>query len=283
MPPNPPQTPLRRLSQGSLFRLSRSGAYPDAPHGLGFLEPALAELVDEAEALQTNVEGLRSLGDALGTFNESFASWLYVMNMNALTTDWPQAPTQASFMLAARRAEEDARAALEAIRAAEAAARRPPTPPEPTRTIERSDVATADGATESTFTAAAPSASASAPSGPGPGGAKPGVVVKKKVAGKPKMSAKEKRERALEVERLVSALPLEFRGNDPTLRRHMEMVIEKFLDRPDEGYNIVAFVKPPDLNQARVNKCLIALVNRKIVRKDNSTGSVLYHWNGLPQ
>ena len=90
MPPNPPQTPLRRLSQGSLFRLSRSGAYPDAPHGLGFLEPALAELIDEAEALQTNVEGLRNLDAALDTFNESFASWLYVMNMNALTTDWPQ-------------------------------------------------------------------------------------------------------------------------------------------------------------------------------------------------
>ncbi|KAI8972538.1 hypothetical protein BD414DRAFT_581213 [Trametes punicea] len=263
MPPNPPQTPLRRLSQGSLFRLSRSGAYPDAPHGLGFLEPALAELIDEAEALQTNVEGLRGLGDALSTFNESFASWLYVMNMNALTTDWPQAPTQASFVLAARRAEEDARAALEAMRAAEAAARRPPTPPEQTRTVERSELPTADGPTESTI--------ATATSAPG---AKTGAVVKKKVAAKPKMSAKEKRERGLEMERL---------GNDPALRRHMEMVIEKFLDKPEEGFNIVAFVKPPDLNQARVNKCLIALVNRKIVRKDNSTGSLLYHWNGLPQ
>lgn len=93
MPPNPPQTPLRRLSQGSLFRLSRSTAYPDAPHGLGFLEPALAELIDEAEALQTNAEGLRNLGDALGTFNESFAIWLYAMNMNALTTDWSQVST----------------------------------------------------------------------------------------------------------------------------------------------------------------------------------------------
>ena len=30
-------------------------------------------------------------------------------------------------------------------------------------------------------------------------------------------------------------------------------------------------IVPPDLNQARVNKCLIALVNRKIVTKDNST------------
>lgn len=102
--PTPRRTPLRRLSQGSLSRLSRSSAYPDAPHGLGFLEPALSELLDEVETLQGNVEGLRSLSDALGTFNESFASWLYVMNMNALTIDWPQAPTDASFKLAARRA-----------------------------------------------------------------------------------------------------------------------------------------------------------------------------------
>lgn len=42
-------------------------------------------------------------------------------------------------------------------------------------------------------------------------------------------------------------------------------------------YNISDFVEvtdliaPPDLNQARVNKCLIALVNRKLVRKENST------------
>ncbi|KAH9848532.1 hypothetical protein C2E23DRAFT_843331 [Lenzites betulinus] len=270
MPPNAPQTPLRRLSQGSLFRLSRSTAYPDAPHGLGFLEPALAELIDEAEALQTNVEGLRALSDALGTFNESFASWLYVMNMNALTTDWPQAPTQDSFALAARRAEEDARTALEAIRAAEEAARRPPTPPEPASTME---LPTGDGATESTI------ASSATTNKSGGGGR---VAVKRKMA-KPKLTAREKRERGLEMERLLAALPLEFRGNDPTLRRHMEMILEKFMDGPEEAFNIVAFVKPPDLNQARVNKCLIALVNRKIVRKDNSTGSVLYHWNGLPQ
>ena len=86
----PHRTPLRRVSQGSLFALSRSGAYPDAPHGLGFLEPAMSEFVDETEALQTNMEGMKNLSEALGTFNEFFASWLYVMNMNALTTDWPQ-------------------------------------------------------------------------------------------------------------------------------------------------------------------------------------------------
>lgn len=92
MPPSqtPHRTPLRRVSQGSLLRLSRSGAHPDAPYGLGFLEPALAELVDETEALQSNVQGLADLSESLATFNESFASWLYVMNMNALTADWPQ-------------------------------------------------------------------------------------------------------------------------------------------------------------------------------------------------
>ncbi|ETW77778.1 hypothetical protein HETIRDRAFT_28680, partial [Heterobasidion irregulare TC 32-1] len=83
-------TPLRRISQGSLFALSRSENNPDTPYGLGFLEPALAELADEADALHANVAGLRALGDSLQTFNESFASWLYVLNMNALTVDWPQ-------------------------------------------------------------------------------------------------------------------------------------------------------------------------------------------------
>lgn len=102
--PTPHRTPLRRLSQGSLSRFSRSGAYPDAPHGLGFLEPVLSELLDEVETLQGNVEGLKHLSDALETFNESFASWLYVMSMNAFTTDWPEAPTSASFTLATRRA-----------------------------------------------------------------------------------------------------------------------------------------------------------------------------------
>lgn len=90
MPPPPHRTPLKRVSQGSLFALSRSTAFTDAPHGLGFLEPAMAELADETEVLQANVEGMKQLSDSLATFNESFASWLYIMNMNALTTDWPQ-------------------------------------------------------------------------------------------------------------------------------------------------------------------------------------------------
>lgn len=114
----------------------------------------------------------------------------------------------------------------------------------------------------------------------------PKSILKKK--GRPKLTNKERKERGAEIERIVSSLPLEFRGNDPNLRRHIEIVIEGFLDREGRGVTrmfilfvwclwsrsdmaVPEFVKPPDLNQARVNKCLIALVNRKIVRKDNST------------
>ncbi|TFY58885.1 hypothetical protein EVJ58_g6126, partial [Rhodofomes roseus] len=271
----PQRTPLRRVSQGSLFRLSRSTAYPDAPHGLGFLEPALGELLDEVEALNNSVQGLRNLGDALSTFNESFASWLYVMNMNALTVDWPQAPTTASYELAARRAAEgDAAAALEALRATEAAANRPPTPDSPTfRTTTTAPPGDEPGNETVLANATAASANTAA------SGSK--VPTKKKVV-KPKLTAKEKKERGFLVEKVANALPLEYRGSDLNLRRWLEQIVDGFLDRAGRGVGILELVKPPDLNQARVNKCLIALVNRKIVQKDNSTGAVLYHWHGLP-
>lgn len=84
------RTPLRRVSQGSLFALSRSGTFPDAPTGLGFLQPALTEFADETDTLLTNVDGMVNLSESLSKFNEAFASWLYILNMNALTTDWPQ-------------------------------------------------------------------------------------------------------------------------------------------------------------------------------------------------
>ena len=88
--PAPPRTPLRRVSQNSLFRLSRSHNDADAPTGLGFLAPALAELADEAEALHGAAAGLAGLADSLARFNDAFASFLYVMDMNALTVEWSQ-------------------------------------------------------------------------------------------------------------------------------------------------------------------------------------------------
>lgn len=84
------RTPLRRVSHGSLAALGRSGAYPAGPTGLEFLEPAMIELADEAAALSANLESLNALSDSLDAFNESFASYLYVMKMNSLCVAWPQ-------------------------------------------------------------------------------------------------------------------------------------------------------------------------------------------------
>jgi len=261
--PTPHRTPLRRVSQGSLFALSRSGAHPDAPHGLGFLEPALAELADEADALRANVDGLRALSASLDTFNEAFASWMYVMSMNALTVDWPEAPTDASFVLAKQRAEEDALAAAAQVQArAQAHTLATATLDETTNATALVDSATfADGSL-------APESSRSA-------------VAKVKKKGKPKLTPKEKKERSMAIDKVISSLPLEFRGSDPTLRRNVEMVIERLMSSEGKGLKLIEMIVLPDLNQARVNKCLIALVNRKIVTKDNSTGTVLYHWQGL--
>jgi len=67
------------------------------------------------------------------------------------------------------------------------------------------------------------------------------------------------------------------------------MVIERLMDSDGKGlkcetipslvtlagshpdYTVIEMIVPPDLNQARVNKCLIMLVSRKFVTKDNST------------
>ncbi|KAF9568633.1 hypothetical protein CPC08DRAFT_702232 [Agrocybe pediades] len=265
----PHRTPLKRVSQGSLFRLSRSNAFPDAPHGLGFLEPAMAELLDETETLHTNVQGMKNLSDSLATFNESFASWLYVMEMNALTVDWSQAPGDESFILAKQRAERDAAAAMEALQAQQAAKAH--------EAQMLSAIAAADktAITEGDVTFAANTTSAT-----GASSSKTGVPAKKK-GPKAKLTAKEKKERSIEIEKIVSCLPLEFRGSDPTLRRNMESVIEGVMYHPNQTVKLTDLISPPDLSQARVNKCLIALVNRKVVLKENSTGTVLYHWKGI--
>lgn len=260
--PTPHRTPLRRVSQGSLLALSHSGAHhQDAPHGLGFLEPVLAELADEAETLRGNVDGLRALSASLDTFNEAFSSWLYVMNMNALTVDWPEAPTEASFVLAQRRAEEDARAATQLQAHAQSIAG--------AKTDEAANATTLGGHTTAADESLAPESSKSA-------------IGKVKKKGKAKLTPKERKERKAAIDQIITLLPLEFRETNTSLRRNVEMVIERLMDSEGRGLKLIEMIVPPDLNQARVNKCLIMLVSRKFVTKDNSSGVVLYYWQGLP-
>lgn len=73
-----------------------------------------------------------------------------------------------------------------------------------------------------------------------------------------------------------------------TLRTQIEMVIEALMDNPEKAYKgeqspnpplpdhgrractASDLVRLPQLNQARVHKCFLALANRKIVTKDAS-------------
>lgn len=84
------RTPLRRVSQGSLSALARSQAPSSGSTGLEFLSPAMSELAEEMEMMVTNLDGLNEIADSLDSFNEAFASYLYVMKMNTLCVEWPE-------------------------------------------------------------------------------------------------------------------------------------------------------------------------------------------------
>ncbi|KZS96267.1 hypothetical protein SISNIDRAFT_450921 [Sistotremastrum niveocremeum HHB9708] len=258
------RTPLRRLSRGSLLALSRSGSHQEAPYGLGFLNPALAELADEAEALQSNVQGLKELSESLKDFNEGFASYLYVLKMNAFVTEWHQMPTDSSFALAEQRQkrqeEEAAHGALEALQAAVATATSQQRDPGPSSETILDRTTYTDG-NNSTFTTCNMTTAAN--------DAPKKTILKKRP--KPQLTAKEKRERGILLEKAVNCLPIEFRGSDPNLRRNAEFIIEALMEsKSDDGLKITDMIRP-DCNQAKVNKCLIALLSRKMVTKSSSS------------
>ena len=88
-----PTTPLRRVSRGSFSKgQTTTDGFP-----LNSLEPAFAELADALTDLNANFEQLQDMHNSLARFSESFASFLYGLNMNAFCNEFPQAPTIQSF------------------------------------------------------------------------------------------------------------------------------------------------------------------------------------------
>jgi len=90
-----PTTPLRRVSRGSFSKDRQSSSNDSFP--LESLEPAFAELSDALTDLNANFEQLQEMHNSLARFSESFASFLYGLNMNAFCNEFPQAPTLQSF------------------------------------------------------------------------------------------------------------------------------------------------------------------------------------------
>ncbi|WWC95501.1 hypothetical protein V866_002365 [Kwoniella sp. B9012] len=270
----PPPHPLRRVSTGSLSSLARStDRSTSSPSGLDHLTGAMVDLSDEVATLSSNIQQMTALHDALGTFNEAFAGYLYALKMNAFCVEWPQAPNEQSFsrMESLQEPEPIPQATTSA---------QPPTPiSAPSRTASSANPADMTYATAYSYSEDDPVPPARIKAKTAATGLrKPsGGVAAKKTAG---AAAAARKKRELEVSGIIDTLPLEYRGGEPVERMRMEKVIMKLMDHP-EGIPLKDMISPPDLPQAKVNKCLITLVAKKLVQKPIINKVTLYKWVGV--
>ncbi|KAH6954980.1 DASH complex subunit Dam1-domain-containing protein [Fusarium avenaceum] len=92
-----PTTPLRPSSRSSFRDSARGAGENDAPFPLNAFEPAFAELSDAMADLEANMMHFQLMHESLARFSESFASFLYGLNMNAFCVDFPEGPIPESF------------------------------------------------------------------------------------------------------------------------------------------------------------------------------------------
>ncbi|EAQ83339.1 hypothetical protein CHGG_09743 [Chaetomium globosum CBS 148.51] len=93
-----PTTPLRPSSRSSFRDSARNSVQGDAASfPLNTFEPAFAELSDAVADLEANMMHFQLMHESLSRFSESFASFLYGLNMNAFCVDFPEGPMTESF------------------------------------------------------------------------------------------------------------------------------------------------------------------------------------------
>ena len=99
--PRRTSTPIRQVSSGSFSGVA-SKSHAQTP--LSFLEEeALPILMEETATLHENFAQIADIQQALSTFNESFATFLYGIKMNAFCVEWPEAPTEDDLVRATQR------------------------------------------------------------------------------------------------------------------------------------------------------------------------------------
>ncbi|ORY60716.1 DASH complex subunit Dam1-domain-containing protein [Pseudomassariella vexata] len=90
--PKTPTTPLRPSSRSSFRESAQRSVYGGEPFPLDTFEPAFAELSDAVADLEANMMHFQLMHESLARFSESFASFLYGLNMNAFCVDFPEGP-----------------------------------------------------------------------------------------------------------------------------------------------------------------------------------------------
>ncbi|KAJ5296086.1 hypothetical protein PENANT_c021G08641 [Penicillium antarcticum] len=109
-PSSRPTTPLRPSSRSSLREAhgygNSIGTAGYTQPAINALEPQFAELADSMADLEANFMHLQLMHESLTRFSESFASFLYGLNMNAFCVDFPEAPIGDSFKRAKQQEQE---------------------------------------------------------------------------------------------------------------------------------------------------------------------------------
>ncbi|KAI8301599.1 DASH complex subunit DAM1 [Colletotrichum sp. SAR11_59] len=106
-----PTTPLRPSSRSSFRESARESIHGGEPFPLNTFEPAFAELSDAMADLEANMMHFQLMHESLARFSESFASFLYGLNMNAFCVDYPEGPIAESFRRARQQEESGANSA----------------------------------------------------------------------------------------------------------------------------------------------------------------------------
>ncbi|KAH8757356.1 DASH complex subunit Dam1-domain-containing protein [Diaporthe sp. PMI_573] len=103
-----PTTPLRPSSRSSFRDSARASTSGGPSFPLNAFEPAFAELSDAMSDLEANMMHFQLMHESLARFSESFASFMYGLNMNAFCVDFPEGPIPESFRRARQQEEQAA-------------------------------------------------------------------------------------------------------------------------------------------------------------------------------
>ncbi|KAI1469420.1 DASH complex subunit Dam1-domain-containing protein [Daldinia caldariorum] len=101
-----PTTPLRPSSRSSFRESAQRSVQGGEPFPLNAFEPAFAEFSDAMADLEANMMHFQLMHESLSRFSESFASFMYGLNMNAFCVDFPEGPIPESFRRAKVREEQ---------------------------------------------------------------------------------------------------------------------------------------------------------------------------------
>ncbi|RPA84453.1 hypothetical protein BJ508DRAFT_38423, partial [Ascobolus immersus RN42] len=91
------RTPTRTSFSATSPYHSLSASHPNPSFPLDTLTPQFAELSDSLQYLQENLSDLQQMHESLSRFSESFAGFLYGLNMNGYCVEFPEAPGKESW------------------------------------------------------------------------------------------------------------------------------------------------------------------------------------------